>query len=49
MFFTVIVFGLVMIFVLQPFVGLIYTVRSFMIVILAGLGNLGAVIGAARA
>ena len=38
---------IVMIFVLQPFVGLIYTVRSFMIVILAGLGNLGAVIGAA--
>lgn len=38
---------IVMIFVLQPFVGLIYTVRSFMIVIVAGLGNLGAVIGAA--
>lgn len=38
---------IVMIFVLQPFVGLIYTVRSFMIVIVAGLGNLGAVIVAA--
>ena len=38
---------IVMIFVLQPFVGLIYTVRSFMIVIVAGLGTLGAVIVAA--
>lgn len=37
----------VMIFVIQPFSGLIYTVRSFMIVIMAGLGNLPAVIGAA--
>ncbi len=30
--------------VIQPFIGLAYTVRSFMIVILAGLGNVGGVI-----
>jgi branched-chain amino acid transport system permease protein len=36
-----------MIWVIQPFGGLIYTVRSFMIVILAGLGNLPGVILAA--
>lgn len=33
-----------MIWVLQPFGGLIYTVRAFMIVILAGIGNLPGVI-----
>jgi len=37
----------VMVWVIQPFGGLIYTVRSFMIVILAGLGNLPGVILAA--
>jgi branched-chain amino acid transport system permease protein len=37
----------VMIWVIQPFGGLIYTVRAFMIVILAGLGNLPGVILAA--
>ncbi|HTO80639.1 MAG TPA: branched-chain amino acid ABC transporter permease [Methylomirabilota bacterium] len=36
-----------MIWVIQPFGGLIYTVRSFMIVVLAGLGNLPGVIVAA--
>jgi branched-chain amino acid transport system permease protein len=36
-----------MIWVIEPFGGLIYTVRSFMIVILAGLGNLPGVILAA--
>lgn len=36
-----------MIWVISPFGGLIYTVRSFMIVVLAGLGNLGGVIVAA--
>jgi branched-chain amino acid transport system permease protein len=36
-----------MIWVIQPYGGLIYTVRSFMIVILAGLGNLPGVILAA--
>lgn len=30
--------------VIHPFIGLIYTVRSFMIVIIAGLGNLAAVV-----
>jgi branched-chain amino acid transport system permease protein len=30
--------------VIHPFIGLVYTVRSFMIVILAGLGNLAAVV-----
>lgn len=30
--------------VIQPFIGLAYTVRSFMIVILAGLGNLAGVV-----
>ena len=33
--------------VIQPFGGLIYTVRSFMIVVVAGLGNLAGVIAAA--
>jgi len=37
----------VMIWVIQPFGGLIYTVRAFTIVILAGLGNLVGVILAA--
>jgi len=37
----------VMIWVIQPFGGLIYTVRSFMIVVVAGLGNLPGVILAA--
>jgi branched-chain amino acid transport system permease protein len=36
-----------MIWVISPFSGLIYTVRSFMIVVLAGLGNLVGVIVAA--
>jgi branched-chain amino acid transport system permease protein len=36
-----------MIWVIQPYGGLIYTVRAFMIVILAGLGNLAGVILAA--
>ena len=36
-----------MIWVIPPFSGLIYTVRSFMIVVLAGLGNLAGVIVAA--
>ena len=30
--------------VIHPFIGLVYTVRSFMIVIIAGLGNLAAVV-----
>jgi branched-chain amino acid transport system permease protein len=30
--------------VIQPFMGLAYTVRSFMIVVVAGLGNLGGVV-----
>ncbi len=34
----------VMTWVIQPFIGLIYTIRSFMIVIVAGLGNLAGVI-----
>ena len=33
-----------MIWVIQPFQGLAYTVRSFMIVVVAGLGNIGGVI-----
>lgn len=36
-----------MIWVISPFGGLIYTVRSFMIVVLAGLGNLAGVVVAA--
>ena len=36
-----------MAYTLHPYIGLPYTVRSFMIVIIAGLGNVGAVIGAA--
>jgi len=36
----------VMTWVVQPFLGLAYTVRSFMIVILAGLGNLVTVVAA---
>ncbi len=36
----------VMTWVIQPFIGLIYTIRSFMIVIVAGLGNLAGVIAA---
>jgi len=32
--------------VVQPFIGIIYTVRSFMIVVIAGLGNLAAVVAA---
>lgn len=34
----------VMTWVIHPFIGLVYTVRSFMIVIVAGLGNLAAVV-----
>jgi branched-chain amino acid transport system permease protein len=37
---------IVMIWVITPFTGLIYTVRSFMIVVVAGLGNLPGVIAA---
>ena len=36
----------VMTWVIQPFIGLIYTIRSFMIVIVAGLGNLAGVMAA---
>ena len=36
----------VMTWVVQPFIGLAYTVRSFMIVILAGLGNIVTVVAA---
>ncbi len=36
----------VMIWVIQPFIGLAYTVRSFMIVVVAGLGNLAGVVAA---
>lgn len=32
------------VFILQPFQGILYTLRSFAIVILAGIGNIGAVI-----
>ncbi len=35
------------VFILQPFQGLVYTLRSFVIVILAGLGNIAGVIVAA--
>lgn len=38
---------IVMIWVIQPFAGLLYTVRAFMIVIVAGLGNIAGVIAAA--
>lgn len=34
----------VMVWVVQPFIGLAYTVRSFMIVVIAGVGNLAGVI-----
>lgn len=37
----------VMTWVIHPFIGLIYTVRSFMIVIIAGLGNIAGVLFAA--
>ena len=33
-----------MIWVVDPYIGLIYTIRSFMIAIIAGLGNLGGVV-----
>ncbi|MHA1599186.1 MAG: branched-chain amino acid ABC transporter permease [Alphaproteobacteria bacterium] len=36
----------VMTWIIHPYLGLAYTVRSFMIVVVAGLGNLGAVIAA---
>ena len=36
----------VMTWVIQPFIGLIYTVRAFMIVVVAGLGNLAGVVAA---
>ncbi len=36
----------VMTWVIQPFIGLIYTIRSFMIVVTAGLGNLAGVLAA---
>lgn len=36
----------VMTWVIQPFIGLIYTIRSFMIVVAAGLGNLAGVLAA---
>ena len=34
----------VMTWVIHPFLGILYTVRSFLIVVVAGLGNLGAVV-----
>jgi branched-chain amino acid transport system permease protein len=34
----------VMVWVVQPFIGLAYTVRSFMIVVIAGVGNLAGVV-----
>ena len=37
----------VMTWVIQPFLGLLYTIRSFLVVIVAGLGNIGGVIAAA--
>ena len=37
----------VMTWVIHPFLGILYTVRSFLIVVVAGLGNLGAVVAAA--
>jgi branched-chain amino acid transport system permease protein len=36
-----------MIWVIQPFGGLIYTVRAFMVVVVAGIGNLAGVVAAA--
>jgi branched-chain amino acid transport system permease protein len=36
----------VMTWVIQPFIGLSYTIRSFMIVVVAGVGNLAGVIAA---
>jgi branched-chain amino acid transport system permease protein len=36
----------VMTWVIHPYLGLAYTLRSFMIVVVAGLGNLGLVIAA---
>ncbi|MCG6872950.1 MAG: branched-chain amino acid ABC transporter permease [Gammaproteobacteria bacterium] len=36
----------VMVWVIQPFIGLAYTIRSFMIVVVAGIGNLGGVLAA---
>jgi branched-chain amino acid transport system permease protein len=36
----------VMTWIVHPYLGLAYTVRSFMIVVVAGLGNLGAVVAA---
>jgi len=36
----------VMTWIIHPYLGLAYTVRSFMIVVVAGLGNLGAVVAA---
>lgn len=35
-----------MIWVIHPFIGLVYTIRSFMIVVVAGLGNLTTVVAA---
>ncbi len=37
----------VMTWVIQPFIGLAYTIRSFMIVVVAGLGNIAGVVAAA--
>ena len=37
----------VMTWVIGPFLGILYTVRSFLIVVVAGIGNLGAVVTAA--
>jgi branched-chain amino acid transport system permease protein len=37
----------IMTWIVHPYLGLVYTVRSFMIVVVAGLGNLAAVIAAA--
>jgi len=37
----------VMTWVIHPFLGILYTVRSFLIVVVAGLGNLGGVVAAA--
>lgn len=39
----------VMIWVIHPYIGLTYTIRSFMIVVVAGLGNLATVVVAALA
>ena len=38
-----------MIWVTHPFIGIVYTVRAFMIVVVAGLGNVAAVAAAATA